>query len=86
MGLEPHRRAPSLPDGLLGETRARPVELQALTLDRIYPNGLRDICVAVTLQQPVEPFGNILDDRLKEVEQNCFTSGRSFTFRVRGTF
>lgn len=31
-------------------------------------------------------FGYVLDNNLREVEQNCFTSGRSFVFRVRGTF
>ena len=30
--------------------------------------------------------GHILNDDLREVEQNCFTSGRSFAFKMRGTF
>lgn len=30
--------------------------------------------------------GNILNDDVREIEQNCFTSGRSLAFKVRGTF
>lgn len=30
--------------------------------------------------------GYVQDNDLKEIEQNCFTSGRNFSFKVRGTF